>query len=161
MAAILDACSIALFMCELNHNSGNTYQNAMQRILNDGNIVLDKGEKCYAEWKNTAEHKNGELSLADWLSDLEQRGKVDYCDYKRISDLEAALKKLGVPREDRKWVHLLFCSDSENLVSDDIDLYDPSLKGQSAACSAKQNSRGPVAKMIRKNKKRVCCLDCF
>lgn len=123
---------------------------AINAMTNGHFIVLDEGGLCQQEWVDCA-GGTFPLALNDWIADMLIVQKIRLgllCE----DSMHKELSVLGVPKKDHKWVRLAKGTQSDIIVTDDIDLFDPTKKSSSSKIIAaiKSNSSGPVAKHLRK-----------
>lgn len=133
--------------------------NAIEAIKSVSSIALDADGHCEAEWLECA---GGAVPLAlkDWIADMLASEKIQLFNF-NCDNMFKELGALGVPKKDHKWVRLARSAPSDFIVTEDIDLFDPTKK--CATNEKKQELKhagsGPVAKHLRKTHKIVvtCC----
>jgi hypothetical protein len=125
---------------------------AIEAIFSISSIALDADGRCQQEWLDCAAG-TFPLALSDWINDKLIEQKIQLYSLKNQPDYKT-LMKLGIPKKDHKWVQLSVSSEAIALVTEDIDLIEPSKKSNSTAKQReeiKQNGRGSVAKSLRKD----------
>ena len=79
-------------------------------------------------------------------------------------DVFKHLQTLGVPRKEHIYFHTACAGGASHLVSEDIDFFDPTLKGKSALHTrrAKKKGKGRVCREFSKTKGiTICCMETF
>lgn len=146
----VDANAINAFQRErIEQNSGIAHT-AIAAILSEHCIAIDDEKLCLQEWMDCAGGKFP-FALSDWIADQVALGKI------RLFKLSPpccgkALKGQGLPKKDHKWVRLALGCGGKNLVSGDIDFFDPSKKAASGQIkdAIRQSRKGPLSKFLNK-----------
>jgi len=154
---VVDANVIGYFQQERLHGEGK-FHAAMEAVQSKGVIALDDAGHCKQEWLDCAAGAYP-LALADWISDKLVEQKIvlfQFCD----ENLHQQLTKLGIPKDDHKWIRLAIGAPAVCIFSEDIDLFSPQRKNSSKKerDKIKSNCGGPVPKyMKRKHGISVIC----
>lgn len=159
MPYVVDSNVMNYFQIERKNDEYGTFQNAIDIITTNSSIALDDGEICMKEWLSCAEGAYP-LALSDWINDMLVAQKIQL--FEMSSDPKYnVLKNLGIPKKDHKWIKLAYGSNSEHIVTEDIDLFDPKKKNASQKVKKKIiiNCKGPVARFLKKKGIEVICCD--
>lgn len=149
---VVDANVMNLFQQERYSAEFGIAHEALEAILASSFVALDADGQCEAEWLSCAKGKPP-LDLQDWIADMYVQEKLRLFPY-TCDSMFRELSGLGIPKKDHKWVRLARSSSSDVIVTNDIDLFDPSRKKD---CNSKikdrikENRSGPVCKYLRKN----------
>jgi hypothetical protein len=147
---VVDANVMNHFQDErINDIDGDAHK-ALDAIFAKSCVALDEQGLCLQEWLDCASGA-APLALQDWVSDMLVAQKIRLFVFSG-GNLCKELTGIGLPKKDHKWVRLAVSSDSDAIVTEDVDLFDPSKKGQSAAITQaiKQSCKGPVSKFLKK-----------
>jgi hypothetical protein len=149
-AHVVDANVVNRFQQERLLENPDTASAAIDLVMSKGYIILDVEGHCQAEWMGCAEGAPP-LALSDWIADrlVDQDIRLaNLCS----DSMFKILSGLGLPKKDHKWVRLAIGGQAPVLLADDIDFFDPTQKGKSAAITKKVRSsgRGPMAKYLKK-----------
>lgn len=158
---VVDANVMNLFQSERFKGETGPASESLDLMTLHSFIVLDAGGHCQDEWIACAGGKPP-IALEDWIADMFVRQKIQLVPM--ISDsMHQELTGHGIPKKDHKWVRLARSSSADVIVTEDIDLFDPTKKN---ACTApakakiKSSRKGPVAKFLRKAYKiDVICIE--
>jgi hypothetical protein len=158
MPYVLDANVMNLFQKErLEQISGHAHR-TIELVTQDCCIALDDGGHCQQEWLACAGGAHP-IALADWIVDMMVDGNIRMFSFCK-SSMYKELTGKGIPKKDHKWIRLALGSGSELIVTDDIDLFDPTRKN---CCSEeknaiKRNGTGPISKFLKKTYGvSICC----
>lgn len=150
-AFVVDANVINLFQDERINDKLEFGAATIEKCSKLGFIALDEQGHCQQEWLECA-GGTFPLALSDWIAEMMRMGLIRLIRY-NCSSMHQELSSLGVPKKDHKWVRLARSSNSNDIVTDDIDLFDPAKKN-SASSAAKQKiklaGKGPVQKTLKK-----------
>lgn len=160
-AFVVDANVMNCFQLERIAGSDGLACSALNMIVSVGYIVLDESGLCEAEWIACAGGKPP-LALQDWIADMFVAHRIRLIRLQN-ENLYTELKKLGVPKSDHKWVRLAISAESGIIVTEDIDLFDPTKKMNCSSATKsriKRDRTGPVSKYLRKKYAiEVICLQ--
>lgn len=131
-------------------------------------IALDDSGMIEHEYGNQCSHSPEWLD--SWLSDGYQRGKIVLVDAKPHATNAKRVEQFGFPRGNRDlWyvktalaIQQVFPSPTmTHLISEDIDLYDPSKKASPNKAKIIQSGKGPVSNHLKGQGIIVCCISTF
>lgn len=124
--------------------------NAINLAVAAGFIALDQDGQCQNEWVECAGGSHP-IALADWIADMLAKEAIQLFPY-NCDSMFRELSQLGLAKKDHKWVRLARSSESNNITTDDIDLFSPKDKGCSAkrAQAIKDRCSGSLAKYLKK-----------
>jgi len=147
---VVDANVMNSFQRERLHEDDTVASEAIAHATTDNYIVLDEGGQCQQEWLDCA-GGSYPLHLQDWLADMmvtQQIRLARLC----ADSMHKELNNLGIPKKDHKWVRLAIGSSSNIILTDDIDLFDPTKKNSSSSniANIKAKCAGPVSKYLKK-----------
>lgn len=161
-AFVFDANVINIFQNERVRGEEGDAHLAIGYATSQGHLALDADGHCQQEWTDCA-GGSPPLELADWIADMLQREKIHLYRFK-CDNMFKELSGIGLPKKDHKWVRIARSSNSDHIVTEDIDLFDPTEKGCSSerAIQIKQSGNGVCAKYLRKKYEiEVRCLENF
>jgi hypothetical protein len=126
----------------------------MALLLAHGFIVVDDNAGhpiIIHEWVSCASHKNSEYALDIWIADQMQNGKIKVLGVCENKNLITTLKNMGVPKRDQIYIRLACCVPAHSVVSNDIDLHDPTEKTASPERRAliMRSKRGAVCRHVK------------
>lgn len=147
---VIDANVMNYFQMERVNGEG-VIHGAINSIFEISCIALDEDGKCRQEWLDCARGTHP-LALDDWINDKLVEQKIRLFRASR-QNIFKDLTKLGIPSDDHKWVKLSIGCEASALVTEDVDLIDPTKKKASEKTKSelKENCNGPVAKALRKH----------
>lgn len=159
MGFVVDANAINQFQKERASEPDDGVR-AIELILEHSYIVLDEGGHCKQEWMDCAAG-SFPLALADWLADQLAAGRVRIVEMIKNPPFKA-LRQIGVPKKDHKWIQLAVTDNSKFIVTNDIDLIEPKAKNSSNQIKDRIRSqcRGSVQKFLDKRLGITVCLCC-
>lgn len=123
----------------------------------DDFIAIDDEGKAGQEYFDCCRPSPLGLNLNDWLADQIVSGIVKL--KKMDHSQDDTLRRLGLPKKDIKWPSIALGSASSHIVTEDIDLFEPSAKAYDAKSKnkIKTSGNGVVAKHLRKNFNITVC----
>ncbi len=146
----VDANCICHFQRESIVGEPGLYHQAIERLLQDGQLVLDEGGLCRQEWLDTASGPI-QLNLNDWINDLIANNQLSLAAITPVGRHRKQLSSLGVPKKDHKWFALCRDSTAATFLTEDIDFYDPreKLAGDGRRRRVMLSGSGPVKRFFR------------
>lgn len=160
MSYFLDANCFKHYVDELLLEHPDIYTHVVSLVFGASCFHMDDGGLFVQEWKQTtggAYNPFVEDLISNWLAD----GRIKLSPFKHDANIKKSLKKLGIPKIDARIVEFCYGAKVSTVVSEDIDLYEPSQKGCSAAKRSKIicGGSGTVSKNLKKNYgiKVTCC----
>lgn len=127
-------------------------------------IALDDQDQISSEWKAVVDRE----WLDQWLAEKIRDGKILIIEPESINQIQQELFNLGFPRSRDIWYiktakGLLKLTDEPIIISEDIDFYDPTKKGQATGAARfklMKKRSAPVRKAINKRVTiDVMCVD--
>ena len=142
---------------------GNLYTEALAQLDVLYWIAVDDGGHAMHEYDECCRPKGATIGLRDWLAERFRLGLVREVEMDR-RPFRYLAKEYGLPEEDVKWVAIAYSSDSQYILTEDIDLFDPKKKALSGAArlAFMKNGSGAVRKCVRKRHNiEVLCTSTF
>lgn len=156
----LDANAINTFQKERFGGQAGPAHAAIDIIFQSDCVALDDGGLCQQEWERCAGGAEP-LAIKDWVADQMIYGKIRL--YRLCPNtIHKELIRLGLPKDDHKWVRLAIGCGGRIIISDDVDFFDPTKKRATAKVKnrIKDAGKGPCSKKLQKNFqveiKRLC-----
>lgn len=148
--SVVDANFVKYFFEQLVQGRTDEFVFGVNSLLERGAIALDEGGKAQQEYENCCRPPAVGLGLKDWIADQLTRGKLVVV--KPEQSLTKALNRLGLPKDDHKWICIAVGAGANIIATEDIDLFDPTEKESSAKRKSKikANRSGCVAKYCKK-----------
>jgi hypothetical protein len=146
----VDANVMALFQRERITGERTGGVETIETICSNDCIALDNEKLCLQEWVSAAQG-SFPLALTDWISDMIVAGKIKYFGL-APNTCRKSLLKLGLPKDDHKWIRLALGCDGRIIITADIDFFDPSKKKAKAEekLAIRRNGNGKCSKGLRK-----------
>lgn len=128
-------------------------------------IIIDSGGQIEHEWRNVVDPEWFDV----WLARKLEGSEIDYVEVRNCPDLCAHVYSLGFPKGSRDIWYLraavacaLNFNKNSNVVTEDIDFYNPKKKSLSGAARVAllKNANAPIKKTMRKNYSvNICCVE--
>lgn len=148
-----DANCFKLLVDALAASSDCASIKAIEKMRLDGSYIpLDDKNWILKEWSDCTGGTSNEIAQ-DWIAEQLASDFIRIIAMSADQDCRKVLTQAGTPRKDAKLVALMVSIGTEVLLSLDIDLYEPKLKGK---CKEHQRKRlvegraGSVCKLIEK-----------
>lgn len=159
-SSVVDANVLKNFHEERVSNITSKYSEVVLAVLDKGNIAIDDEKMAWQEYFDCCQPSSVGLSLIDWISDQIVSGVIFMV--KMDKSTKKKLATFGLPSKDQKWVFIAVGSNSDAIITDDIDLFDPKAKSYKSEKKQKikNSGSGVVAKYLKKHHKiSVLCPD--
>lgn len=160
MPYFLDANCFKRYVDALLTEANDVYYNTVTSALAMSHISTDDGGIFVQEWKQTtggAYNPFVDDLISTWLAE----GKIKLLAYVKAPQVKNKLKQMGVPKLDARIIEFSVGSDITVIISEDIDLYEPSAKGCPPMKRAKLicGGKGSISQYVRKNYgiETTCC----
>lgn len=147
---VVDTC--ALFKCfnDLLLDDSSDGALFLSAVFDRGFLAIDSEGRAMQEYEDTAKPGALREGLTTWIADQALHGRV--LAFEIDHSQNKAIRELGLPKKDWKWIGIAIGSGSKIIVTEDIDLFDPTEKG----CGAKRReaimsgSSGKLAHFCKK-----------
>ena len=148
---IIDANAIKEFQQE-RVSGGNSISEIIGQIFHLGHIGLDDREKILSQWLGCCSYSTMSESLQDWVDGQIVLGKIRIYESSKSRMIETKLNSMGMPQDDRIYVHVANNSQAHSITTEDIDFHEPKAKKRSgkAKQKIKKAKTGSVCKYIKK-----------
>lgn len=130
-AFVVDANAISEFQHERASDISGFAIPGMEHILSHGYIAVDDNAGhpiIIHEWLSCASHANSQFALDAWITDQMQKGKIKLFPLVNNNKLRTDLRRFGVAGRDGLYIKLACSIPAHSIVSNDIDLHDPTEK---------------------------------
>jgi hypothetical protein len=147
-----------LFHSTIDSNQGASI--FMTMALAWGHIAFDEGGLVELEWRQAACGVADEY-FRSWISARLIEDKIRLYADRCHSHTKKAVRLMGVPHRDQKYIFLAVSSEASAIFSDDIDMYEPRAKrwSQGKRAAIKEHGSGCVCIWLWKNyRARICPL---
>jgi len=148
---VIDADAFKKIFDDLVANSEGVGKQALNLILTDDHILLDRRGAIKQQWRNCSCGDDDEY-FSTWVAQRLVEDKIREVDFKRDGSLRSKLNKFGMPQDDRVYLFVAASNDAYGIVSEDSDLYDPKAKRWGPEEKRKLRERGGscVARYMRR-----------
>ena len=127
--------------------------------------LLDSGGQIEIEWRNMC--LGGEEWFNEWMATAYANGQIFPIDVPNTAAIKKKYQKLGFPVNLRDFWYIKLCLAILNmcnkhevvLVTEDIEFYSPQHKNHTGKNHYIVNSKGTIAKELRDDGVRVCCIS--
>ncbi|MBY5841471.1 hypothetical protein J3P71_15515 [Rhizobium leguminosarum] len=151
MPYFLDANCFKKYIDETLHDSTGDYSAVVSYILKEDMLTVDDEGIFVQEWKQTtggAYNPFVDDLISSWLAE----GRITLSEFKRDVKVKRKLQQQGIPSIDARIVEFCAGAGVSTIVSEDIDLYEPTQKQCSPQKRKKYvcNKMGSAVRFIRK-----------
>lgn len=156
VTSVVDANCMKYFQDERVSFVNGPYSAVIFAALNGGIIAIDDEGHARQEYFDCCRPSPVGMNLSDWINDQIIAKKI------RVFPMDPSesrtLRKMGVPKKDHKWVAIAIGASASCIVTEDIDLFDPSEKNANAARKVRIKAVGGCVSNYLKRYRRVLVL---
>ncbi len=130
LPSVVDANCLKYYQQERVAGREGEFTVAISKLMAKGALAIDSEGKALQEYYDCCRPSAVGLNLSDWISERLVDGCIKMFD--TDNSLTRELLSLGLPRKDIKWPCIAKSSNSDIIVTEDIDLFEPTAKSRRA-----------------------------
>lgn len=151
MTYFMDANCFKYYIDAIINENNSSHIEAVNHVLSNSTFVLDDAGLFLQEWKQTtggAYNPFVDDLVSNWLAS----GQIKLSKFIRNNTIKTKIISLGVPKIDARIIEFSTGTDIDVILTEDIDLYEPSLKSGKASKRTQVicGKKGSVARYVKR-----------